>query len=128
MNRASTLFTNTNYASLSLSPVLVTLLKTGIYVPRLHSSELLEDVFRRVQGGPIFSQTFLPDVKSISIVQVPNRMHSSSKKMFNIELVPEEHRTNTTMKTAFTGSIKVAVIISSKNLVGTEPSIYYIHK
>lgn len=70
MNRASTLFTNKNYASLFLSPVLVTLLKAGLYVPQLHSPELLEDVFRRVQGGPIFSQRFLPDVKSPSTVHV----------------------------------------------------------
>lgn len=81
-----------------------------------------------MQGGPIFSQRFLPDVKSLRIVHIPKRMHSSSKKMFHIELVPEEDRINTTTKTAFIGSIKIAEIISSKNLVGTEPSISYIHK
>lgn len=128
MNKASTLFTNTNYISLSLSTVLVMLLKAGMHMPQLHSSELLEDVFRRMQGGLTFSQRFLPDAESLRIVHIPKRMHSSSKKTFYIELVPEEDRINTTTKTAFIASIKITVILCSNKLVASllEPSISYI--
>lgn len=94
-----------------------------------HSSIHLSSL-KMFSGGckeiSFFSQRFLPDLKSLRIVHIPKRMHSSSKKMFHIELVTEEDRINTTTKIAFIGSIKIAVI-SSKTLIGTEPSISYIH-
>lgn len=84
---------------------LVTLLKSGMHVPQLHSSDLLEDVFRTMQGGSIFSQRILPDARSLRIVHVPKRMHSSSKKTLHLELVLEGDRINATTKTTFIGSI-----------------------
>lgn len=107
--------------------VLATLLKSGMYVPQLHSSDLPEDVSEECKEVPFFLRDSCLTLSPLGLFTYPRECTLYPKKMLHVELIHEEGRINTTTKTAFIASIKIAVIISSKHLVETESSFCCIH-